>query len=48
MVEKRETINMAEQPKRETISEKEFRAEEAERKIRFDAILARIKCVSPL
>ena len=33
------------EPKKETISEKEFKAEEAEREKRFNAMLQRIKCV---
>jgi hypothetical protein len=37
---------MAEPPKKETISEKEFKAEEAERERRFNAMLGRIKCVA--
>ena len=35
------------EPKKETISEKEFKAEEAEREKRFNIMLQRIKYVSP-
>ena len=35
------------EPKKETISEKEFKAEEAEREKRFNMMLQRIKYVSP-
>ena len=33
-------------PKKETVSEAEFKAEEVERAKRYDAVLAGIKCVS--